>query len=175
MRHLHWFVLLGILLVTGSLLAQGGSSPPPGWISYPSMPANPQLTAGFARFNTVPGRYDRNGDGRVDLIVADRNGDGFGDYWGTDRNFDGFVDDYQYDRNFDGRVDQWEFDTNLDGLPDRVMADLNGDGQPDIVGDYNPLLRSYAWYAVNSVGKNMALGLNAGARRTGKGKAGFSE
>ncbi len=80
MRFIRGLLLVSIVLIAGSLLAQNGYSPPPGWVSYPNpLTANPNLTAAFQRYNTVPGRYDRNGDGRFDLIVADRNGDGMGD------------------------------------------------------------------------------------------------
>jgi hypothetical protein len=113
--------------------------------------------AGFdsteARFNQYGrafvhkvGQYDRNCDGRVDLIVADRNGDGIPDYWAIDRNFDGRFDEYHYDRNFDGKIDQWEYDTNNDGISDTIYVDSTGDGKADLYAVLNPVTRTYTWY-----------------------------
>lgn len=93
-----------------------------------------------------PGQYDRNGDGRVDLIVADRNGDGRADYWATDRNFDGRFNDYQYDRNFDGRIDQWEYDLDGDGISDKIYVDADGDGRAELYAMLNPITKTYTWY-----------------------------
>lgn len=92
------------------------------------------------------GQYDRNGDGRVDLIVADRNGDGVPDYWATDRNFNGKFDDYQYDRNFDGKIDQWEYDLDNDGIPDKIYVDTSADGKADLYAVLNPINGTYTWY-----------------------------
>jgi len=92
------------------------------------------------------GQYDRNGDGRVDLIIADRNGDGRADYWATDRNFDGRFNDYQYDRNFDGRIDQWEYDLDGDGISDKIYVDADGDGRAELYAMLNPITRTYTWY-----------------------------
>lgn len=96
--------------------------------------------------NYVPGEYDRNGDGLIDLIIVDRNGDGMGDYWATDRNFDGIIDDYQYDRNFDGIIDQWEYDMTGNGVPDRIYVDSNFDGEANMYAVINPVTQTYTWY-----------------------------
>ncbi|HNV71680.1 MAG TPA: hypothetical protein PKO06_18390 [Candidatus Ozemobacteraceae bacterium] len=101
---------------------------------------------GLAGFNTTSGKFDRNADGKIDLIVVDRNADGRGDYWATDRNFDGLIDDYQYDRNFDGRIDQWEYDTFHNGVPEKIYVDSNGSGRPDMYAVLNPYTRTYTWY-----------------------------
>ncbi len=116
------------------------------WASYPTESSNPDAAYAATKFNEVPGRYDRNADGRVDLVIADRNGDGRGDYWATDRNFDGFFDDYQYDRNFDGRIDQWEYDLDYDGVSDKIYVDADGDGKPEMYADLNPINKTYTWY-----------------------------
>ncbi len=124
--------------------------------------------AGFdgteARFNQYGqsfvhkvGQYDRNCDGRVDLIVADRNGDGVPDYWAIDRDYDGRFDAYYYDRNFDGKIDQWEYDTNGDGISDTIYVDSNGDGKADLYAVLNPVTRTYTWYG------NMALDYKVGS------------
>lgn len=97
-------------------------------------------------FNQDPGQYDRNCDGRVDLIIADRNGDGIPDYWATDRNYDGKFDDYQYDRNFDGKIDQWEYDIDQDGISDKIYVDTKSDGKADLYAVLNPVTRTYTWY-----------------------------
>jgi len=97
-------------------------------------------------FAHSPGQFDRNCDGRIDLIVADRNGDGVADYWATDRNYDGKFDDYQYDRNFDGKIDQWEYDLDLDGISDKIYVDSDGDGKAELYAILNPVTRTYTWY-----------------------------
>ena len=118
----------------------------PSWSSSPLLTSNPNSTYAFAEFNSIPGKFDRNADGRIDLIIADRNRDSKGDYWATDRNFDGLIDDYQYDRNLDGKIDQWEYDLDLDGVSDKIYVDANGDGKPEMYADLNPLNKTYTWY-----------------------------
>lgn len=116
------------------------------WNSYPTTSSNPDAAYAFSKYNEAPGRFDRNADGRVDLVIADRNNDGRGDYWATDRNFDGFFDDYQYDRNFDGRIDQWEYDQDYDGVSDKIYVDADGNGKPEMYADLNPINKTYTWY-----------------------------
>jgi hypothetical protein len=172
-------VLLIVLLAGAALAAHGstGVPAPPNWLSRPAATASPQTGYAFAGFNNVPGRYDRNADGRVDLIVADRNGDGAGDYWATDRNFDGLFDDYQYDRNFDGRIDQWEYDLDYDGISDKIYVDSTGDGKPDMYADLNPITRTYTWYG-NMQGvaaASMSMPPLKKGKNYAKGRAGFSD
>ncbi len=106
------------------------------------------------------GQFDRNGDGRIDLIITDRNGDGRPDYWATDRNFDGHFNDYQYDRNFDGKIDQWEYDLDLDGVSDKIYVDADGDGKAELYAILNPINKTYTWYgnmnAKESSGSNVS-------------------
>jgi hypothetical protein len=113
-------------------------------IAQPSM--NPDRAYAFSEPINAAGQYDRNADGRVDLIVADRNGDGRADYWATDRNFDGRFNDYQYDRNFDGRINQWEYDIDNDGISDKIYVDADLDGQAELYATLNPITRTYTWY-----------------------------
>lgn len=107
------------------------------------------------------GQFDRNGDGKIDLIICDRNGDGKPDYWATDRNFDGHFNDYQYDRNFDGRIDQWEYDLDLDGVSDKIYVDADGDGKAELYAIINPINKTYTWYgnmtAPQKAGSNASL------------------
>ncbi|MBU1105938.1 MAG: hypothetical protein KKB51_04645 [Candidatus Riflebacteria bacterium] len=114
---------------------------------------NPDMAyANSGRYLQTAGQYDRNGDGRVDLIIADRNGDSRADYWATDRNFDAKFNDYQYDRNFDGRIDQWEYDLSGNGISDKIYVDADGDGSAELYAMLNPITRTYTWYGnMNSV------------------------
>jgi len=114
---------------------------------------NPDMAYAHSnRYLQTAGQYDRNGDGRIDLIIADRNGDGRADYWATDRNFDGKFNDYQYDRNFDNRIDQWEYDLNGNGISDKIYVDADGDGRAELYAMLNPITRTYTWYGnMNSV------------------------
>jgi len=108
---------------------------------------NPDMAyAHSGTYLQTAGQYDRNGDGRVDLIIADRSGDGRADYWATDRNFDGRFNDYQYDRNFDGRIDQWEYDLDSDGISDKIYVDADSDGRAELYAMLNPITRTYTWY-----------------------------
>ncbi len=115
-------------------------------IEASSTDANAAYTNQARNFLQTPGQYDRNGDGRVDLIISDRNGDGSADYWATDRNFDGKFNDYQYDRNFDGRIDQWEYDLDGDSVSDKIYVDSNNDGKANLYAMLNPITRTYTWY-----------------------------
>jgi len=179
MRTVKLLFLFLIALASAALAAQNASilSPNQGHLSFPSLTSNPDAAYAFTSFNTQPGRFDRNADGRVDLIIADRNGDGSGDYWATDRNFDGILDDYQYDRNLDGRIDQWEYDFNGDGISDKIYVDADGNGQPDMYADMNPVTRNYTWYGnmrdVFGAGKSALPGVSS-AKRLASGKAAFS-
>jgi len=150
----------------------------PSWTSSPTLTSNPNSTYAFAGFNSVPGRFDRNADGRIDLIIADRNSDGKGDYWATDRNFDGLIDDYQYDRNLDGKIDQWEYDLDLDGVSDKIYVDANGDGIPEMYADLNPVSKTYTWYGnmkgIQAAGKLQFPALGA-SRPFAPGNAAFSQ
>ncbi|MFZ2955867.1 MAG: hypothetical protein WA705_03090 [Candidatus Ozemobacteraceae bacterium] len=144
-------VLLALLFVGGLavIAAQGFSgsgSGAGGFDSSPSPAGGAGLDYGSTQFNSLPGRYDRNADGRIDLIIVDRNGDGKGDYWATDRDFDGLTDDYQYDRNFDSKVDQWEYDGDHDGVPEKIYIDGDGNGKSELFAELNPLTKSYSWY-----------------------------
>jgi len=94
----------------------------------------------------VPGHYDRNKDGRYDLIAIDKNGDGIADYWTVDRDFDGVFNDYIYDRNFDGKPDQWEYDLDLDGIPENIYSDSNYDGLADLRAILNKTGDTYTWF-----------------------------
>ncbi|HNW33493.1 MAG TPA: hypothetical protein PKM25_01040 [Candidatus Ozemobacteraceae bacterium] len=166
MRSTHLFVLGLLVLASAAFAAQNVTIEPLNapYKSSPTMNTSPDTAFGFTQYNANAGRYDRNADGRVDLIVADRNGDGRGDYWATDRNFDGMIDDYQYDRNFDGRIDQWEYDLNYDGVSDKIYVDANGDGRPDMYAGLNPGSQTYTWYG-NLSGVQAAGGLSKKAQR----------
>lgn len=145
----HWKPLLMLILLTGSAAfaaTAAGQFQLPAWVSAPQSGTKSTLEQDQAFHNLAPGRYDRNNDGRIDLIVVDRNGDGRADYWATDRDFDGLIDDYQYDRNFDGKVDQWEYDLDHDGVSDKIYVDANNDGKPDMYAELNPFTKSYTWY-----------------------------
>jgi hypothetical protein len=170
--------LFALLLLVAPAMATANIEPPPAEhppaviqeaTSFESL----DFDAGFRSFNNSPGRFDRNADGRVDLIVIDRNNDGSGDYWATDRNFDGVIDDYQYDRNFDSRMDQWEYDYDGDGIPDKIFVDADGDGKSEMYSEWNPVSRTYNWYGAPS-GKRSFGGIRP-TRKLAKGKAAFSE
>jgi hypothetical protein len=142
---------LGLLLffafiVASTLLAQPYENVAQPWEALDNSSMNPDSAYAFAGPITSPGRYDRNADGRVDLIVVDRNGDGIADYWATDRNFDGKFDDYPYDRNFNARIDQWEYDIDNDGISDKIYVDANNDGQAEMYATLNPITRTYTWF-----------------------------
>jgi len=189
-----WGVILGLVLLAGVTWASTGNDvgyyAPPSWLSAPTMVANPNLGYGFSNHLTTPGRFDRNADGRIDLIIVDRNGDGRGDYWATDRDFDGLTDDYQYDRNFDGRVDQWEYDQDHDTMPEKIYIDGDGNGKSELYAELNPQTRTYTWHGnlsgvYASGGSGSAVGPAAGSglapqlplrkKRMGRGKVGDSE
>ncbi|MBI2499944.1 MAG: hypothetical protein HYW02_00390 [Deltaproteobacteria bacterium] len=169
------FIILGFYIFSVQAMESFTKSPP--WKSDPFAIPDPGVTSGFQQFNSVPGRFDRNGDGRIDLIISDRNGDGWGDYWATDRDFDGFTDDYQYDRNFDGKIDQWEYDSNHDGQPEKILVDANSDGKPEMSADLNPVTRAYSWSG-NLPASNASSGLFASSRASrrllAQGRAAFS-
>lgn len=133
------------------------------WESAPDMVAmNPTTTnAHTARYEKTVGQFDRNADGKVDLIITDRNGDGRADYWATDRNFDGRFDDYQYDRNFNGSIDQWEYDLDGDGVSDKIYVDADGDGKAELYAILNPLNKTYTWYGNMSLTANAASNANS--------------
>ncbi len=122
------------------------------WETLSQESMNPDMAYSFSAKAKTNGQFDRNADGRIDLIIADRNGDGKGDYWATDRNFDGRIDDYQYDRNLDGRIDQWEYDIDHDGVSDKIYVDADGDGKAEMYASLNPITRTYTWYGnMNSI------------------------
>lgn len=137
-------LLIAIMAVVASQVKAGLNE----WESAPdTVSMNPDMAyAHSGNYLQTAGQYDRNGDGRVDLIVADRSGDGQADYWATDRNFDGRYNDYQYDRNFDGRIDQWEYDLDLDGISDKIYVDADSDGKAELYAMLNPITRTYTWY-----------------------------
>ena len=124
-----------------------------------------------SRFVNQAGRFDRNADGRVDLIVMDRNNDRSADYWATDRNYDGMIDDFQYDRNFNGQIDQWEYDYDGDGIPDKIYVDANGDGRAEMYSEWNPMNRTYIWYGKPGM---RSQGIRP-TRRLASGKIAYSE
>jgi hypothetical protein len=147
-------LLFAILLITMAIVASQVMANLSEWESAEgSESMNPDMAyAHSGRYLQTAGQYDRNGDSRVDLIIADRNGDGRADYWATDRNFDGKFNDYQYDRNFDGRIDQWEYDLNGNGISDKIYVDADGDGKAELYAMLNPITRTYTWYGnMNSV------------------------
>lgn len=141
-QRLLWKLALVLILVMFSSLSYARPN-----VFLPAQESSVSPNTSFRQgMMSRPGKYDRNGDGRVDLIVADRNGDGRADYWATDRNHNGVIDDYQYDRNHDGRIDQWEYDTTGNGVPDRIYVDSNGDGRANMYAVLNPVTRTYTWY-----------------------------
>ncbi len=148
MRHAKGLMIVLIVIGSAAIAAQNVSYMPDThpWESQVTESSSPDVAYGFSNFNTSPGRFDRNGDGRVDLVIADRNGDGRGDYWATDRNYDSLIDDYQYDRNLDGKIDQWEYDMDYDGISDKIYVDSNRDGQPDMYADLDQVSKTYSWY-----------------------------
>jgi len=174
-----FLALLALVLIVAPAFGQTHIIPPPA--DHPPACEQPEeptyesvdFDASFRSFNNAPGRFDRNADGRVDLIVIDRNSDGQGDYWSTDRNFDGIIDDYQYDRNFDGRIDQWEYDYDGDGIPDKIFVDADGDGKSEMYAEWNPMSRTYNWYGSPSTKRSFG-GIRP-TRTLAKGKAAFSE
>ena len=147
MRSLKFLILLFILFGATALFAGQLTeiTAENGWRSLSQISMSPDTAYAFSS-RRASGQYDRNSDGRVDLVVADRNRDGMPDYWATDRNFDGRVDDYQYDRNLDGRIDQWEYDVDHDGVSDKIYVDANGDGRAEMYATLNPITRTYTWY-----------------------------
>lgn len=128
------------------------------WESTPDIVSmNPNTSYAHKAFgNKSVGQFDRNGDGKIDLIVGDRNGDGIPDYWATDRNFDGRFNDYQYDRNFDGKIDQWEYDLDLDGVSDKIYVDADHDGKAELYAILNPINKTYTWYGNMSIKQSAA-------------------
>ncbi len=148
------------------------------WESVSRTSMSPDTAYAHAGPIIAAGQYDRNADGRVDLIVADRNGDGHGDYWATDRNFDARMDDYQYDRNFDGRIDQWEYDIDHDGISDKIYVDADRDGKAEMYATLNPITRTYTWYgnvATAQASNQLAFPPLSTSRKYRGGKIGDSE
>jgi hypothetical protein len=147
------------------------------WESLSKASMNPDMAYAHSGPIQAAGQFDRNADGRVDLIVADRNADCRGDYWATDRNFDGRIDDFQYDRNFDGRIDQWEYDIDHDGISDKIYVDADRDGKAEMYATLNPITRTYTWYgnvAATQASGQVAFPPLASARRYRGGKIGDS-
>lgn len=142
------FLIFGLIIAIMAVVATQVKASLNEWESAPDVESmNPDMAyAHSGNYMQSAGQYDRNGDGRVDLIVADRNGDGRADYWATDRNFDGRFNDYQYDRNFDGRIDQWEYDLDIDGVSDKIYVDADNDGRAELYAMLNPITRTYTWY-----------------------------
>lgn len=141
-------LLFTILMLAMAIVASQVMANLEEWESA-SDPVSMNADMAYARsgnYLQTAGQYDRNGDGRVDLIVADRNGDGRADYWATDRNFDGRFNDYQYDRNFDGAIDQWEYDLDGDSVSDKIYVDADSDGKAELYAMLNPITRTYTWY-----------------------------
>jgi hypothetical protein len=81
----------------------------------------------------VVGAYDRDGDGRVDMIAYDTNGDGEADKIVLDTDGDGVADTLMLDRDKDGRVDFVGVDHNADGDLDVAATDTDRDGTLDTV------------------------------------------
>ena len=165
-------VLVVLLFFGGLVLAAHAYSD---FVADPGQAAYSAFGRASSGFNNAPGRFDRNADGRIDLIVVDRNGDGSGDYWATDRNFDGLTDDYQYDRNFDGRIDQWEYDNDHDGIPEKIFIDGDGNGKSELYAELNPLTRAYTWYGdlqgVQASGEGPSKLVLKRGKRMARGKA----
>lgn len=153
-------IIAGIILIIGGNQLKAALKKCENRTDFASMHPN-QTNAYTATANRSIGQFDRNGDGKIDLIITDRNGDGVPDYWATDRNFDGHFNDYQYDRNFDGRIDQWEYDLDLDGVSDKIYVDADGDGKAELYAIINPINKTYTWYgnmsAVQKAGSNASL------------------
>lgn len=168
-------ITLSLILIAGIFwtLALGAQESPTPWETAPVQESNPSFDAGYGQFVSSAGKFDRNADGRMDLVVTDRNVDARADYWATDRNFDGIIDDYQYDRNFDGRVDQWEYDYDGDGMPDKIYVDASSDGVADMYAEFNPVTRTYVW--LGGEGNRMNMGKIRSKKRLAKGRAAFSE
>jgi hypothetical protein len=172
-KHLITAILVMVAGVSVASQLPAVLEPFPNWEKSVTYESDPNFSAAYGSYNATPGRFDRNADGRVDLIVTDRNNDGRGDYWATDRNFDGVTDDYQYDRNFDGRIDQWEYDYDGDGIPDKIFVDANRDGIAEMYAEWNPMTRTYSWY-----GTQKSLTASVGIRpkkRLKKGRAADSK
>lgn len=85
------------------------------------------------QIHEVVGAYDRDGDGRVDMIAYDRDGDGVADKIVIDTDGDGVADSITLDRDFDGRVDFAGVDHDGDGYVDVAATDTDGDGTLDTV------------------------------------------
>ena len=81
----------------------------------------------------VVGAYDRDGDGRVDMIAYDQNGDGVADKIVLDSDGDGVADTLMLDRDRDGRIDFVGVDNNADGDLDVAATDTDRDGTLDTV------------------------------------------
>ncbi len=148
------------------------------WESVSQTSMSPDTAYAHSGPIVAAGQYDRNADGRVDLIVADRDGSGHGDYWATDRNFDSRFDDYQYDRNFDGRIDQWEYDIDHDGISDKIYVDSDRDGKAEMYATLNPITRTYTWYgnvATSQAASQMAFPPLSTSKKYRGGKVGDSD
>ena len=76
----------------------------------------------------VVAAYDRDGDGKVDMIAYDLNGDGQADKIVIDEDGDGVANQVMLDRDFDGRMDFIGIDRDQDGDIDTASTDTDGDG-----------------------------------------------
>jgi hypothetical protein len=76
----------------------------------------------------VVAAYDRDGDGKVDMIAYDVNGDGRVDKLVIDDDGDGVANQIVLDRDFDGQMDFVGVDKDQDGDIDNVKIDRDGDG-----------------------------------------------
>jgi hypothetical protein len=76
----------------------------------------------------VVAAYDRDGDGKVDMIAYDRDGDGKVDKIVIDEDGDGVANQVMLDRDFDGEMDFVGIDKDQDGDIDSVKIDTDGDG-----------------------------------------------
>jgi hypothetical protein len=91
------------------------------------------MSADQAPTEGVVGAYDRDGDGRVDMIAYDTDGDGVADKVVLDTDGDGVADTLMLDRDKDGRVDFVGVDHNADGDLDVAATDTDRDGSLDTV------------------------------------------
>lgn len=69
--------------------------------------------------------FDRDGDGKIDMVQYDFNHDGVVDAVGIDTTGDGIIDTIYYDFDHDGVADATAFDSTGDGSID-TMTFING-------------------------------------------------
>lgn len=70
--------------------------------------------------------FDRDGDGKIDVVQYDFNHDGAVDAIGIDTTGDGVIDTIYYDFDHDGIMDATAFDSTGDGIIDTMTFGENG-------------------------------------------------